>query len=429
MRSGSRYSLGILLLSVALSGCAKQNAWTASRDDSYKDDIQQLVEQKINEQSEDRSGSELWESYKSDDFQPARNFSKDEKRDELEKKRQETAQRLLGMGPLSLDLCLITSLEFNDRIRASRAAIRAVGGDELIAKSRFLPRLSYDLTTSVTENLGRNVMMGFMATQVLLEFGKDNPIDVALRELQRLELFNYELVLADVLSDVRLRFYTILLRQQQLAQRRKLRDEFAVRYDRMGKRLKEGRVVKTDVLTAELNVLNEESRINALEKEIVRQKMDLLKVIGLPVEMTDFELEGDREKFDISLEESVDIAFRRSTRIAQSRASLFEQDRVVRQIVWEYLPTIRAQGGYEGGSAVGGVDLQSQDNVYGAGPFGERHVDEWNDSSFSRDPRSVIDERAGWYGSLDLTLPIFSGLERTGKFKREKALLDERPDQ
>jgi len=180
------------------------------------------------------------------------------------------------------------------------------------------------------------------------------------------------------------------------------------------------------VLTAELNVLNEESRINALEKEIVRQKMDLLKVIGLPMEMLDFELEGDREEFAMSPQESVDIAFRRSTRIAQSRASVFEQDRVVRQIVWEYLPTIRAQGGYEGSSATAGVDLLTEENVYGAGPFAERNVDEWNDTSFQRRLRSVIDEQAGWYASIDLTLPIFKGLEREGKFERERALLDER---
>ena len=171
--------------------------------------------------------------------------------DELEKKRQETAQRLMGLGPLSLDICLITSLEFNDRIQASRAAIRAVGGDELIAMSRFLPHLSYDLTASVTQNLGSNVMMGFLATQELLEFGKDNPIDVALRELQRRQLFSYEGVVAGSLSNVRLRFYTILLRQQQLAQRRMLRDEFAASYDKMVRRATEGRVVVTDVLTAE----------------------------------------------------------------------------------------------------------------------------------------------------------------------------------
>ncbi len=423
MRFGLRYSLLVLLLSAVVCGCGKQGPLSASLDKSYKDDIQKLVEEKIDEQSEDRSGAELWESYKRDDFQQGRDFSKDERRDELEKKRQETTQRLMGLGPLSLDVCLITSLEFNEPIQASRAAIRAVGGDELIAKSRFLPHLSYDLTASVTENLGRNIMMGFTATQVLLEFGKDNPIDVALRKLQRQELFRYEVVVADVLSNVRLRFYTILLRQQQLAQRRRLRDEFASRYEDRVKLIAAERVLVTDVLTARLNVLNEESRINALEKEILRQKMDLLKDIGLPVERTDFELEGDREEFSMSLQESVDIAFRRSTRIAQSRAWVFEQDRIVRQIVWEYFPTIRAQGGYKGNSAVGGVDLRTEDNVYDAGPFGERHVDEWNDSSFMSDPRSVIDERAGWYGRIDLTLPIFRGLERTGEFKRERALL------
>ena len=206
----SYYWLAVSLLLGFVSGCAKDNAWTASQDESYKDDIQKLVEDKVDEQSQSQTGLQYWESYKQDDFQSSRNFAKDQKRDETERKRQETARRLLASGPLSLDVCLVTSLEFNDRILASRASVRSVGGDELIAKSRFLPRLSYDLTASVSENLGQNIMMGFMATQVLLEFGKDNPVDVALRELQRRELFSYEEVVANVLSDVRLRFYSVL---------------------------------------------------------------------------------------------------------------------------------------------------------------------------------------------------------------------------
>ena len=321
MRFGPRYCL-FVVLSVVFSGCAKENAWTASQDKSYKDTIQESVEEKIEEQSDSKDGAELWAIYSQDEYQPSRAFAKDAKREELERKRQEMADRLFGVGPLSLDVCLMTALEFNDRIQAGRASIRSLGGDELIANSRFLPSLSYDLSASVTENLGHGMMMGWAATLTLLEFGKDNPVDVALRTLQRQELFGYEEVVASVLSDVRLRFFTILLRQQQLAERGKLRDEFVARYKSMDSRLTVSRIKKTALLTAELNVLNEESRINALEKEIIRQKMDLLKAIGLPVEMTDFELVGEPAGFDMASDESVDKAFRRSTRIAQARASL-----------------------------------------------------------------------------------------------------------
>ena len=84
--------------------------------------------------------------------------------------------------------------------------------------SRFLPRLTLDLSRrSLTENVGSNVAASLHGIQTLLEFGKDNPLDVRLRELERDSLFGYEDVVAEVLSEVRLRFYTVLLKQQQLA--------------------------------------------------------------------------------------------------------------------------------------------------------------------------------------------------------------------
>ncbi len=418
-----------LVLAVAaqccLAGCARENVWTFRRDNEYQDNIQELVEDKIDSQSAARSGSERWDEYKSDEFQGDDESVVDNERLRVERKRREAADRLLKAGPVVLIDCLIHSLEFNDEVQAGRAAIRSMGGEEIIAKSRFLPRLTYDLTASVVENVGRNVSMGGRAATTLLEFGKDNPIDVVLRERQRQALFSYERTTANVLSEVRRRFFTILLRERQLAERKKLRDEFAARYDRMRKLEAARRVLEVDVLTAKLNVLNEESRINALEKEVLRQKMDLLKAIGLPVEMTDFDLTGEPEKLESPLKRCVEVAFRRSTRIAQVRAAVFEQDRTVRQIIWEYFPDLRIQGGYRGNFGDVGVDLVTDDNLYSGGAFGERIVEDWNDESFANGATLFGADRAGWRTGIDLTLPVFKGLERQGRFRRERALLDQ----
>jgi len=425
MPSLPKYCFAGLILSLFLSGCTRENAWSASQDKSYSDNIQQLVETKIDEQTPARSGRERWNRFKSDEYQTGQEITQDRKRLDLERKRQQAAERLISAGPLSLTDCLAYSLEFNDRIQANRAVIRSTDGEELIAKSRFLPTLTYDLAASVTQNLGRNVAHGALVTMNLLEFGKDNSIDVALRESQRNALFGYENQVADVLSDVRRSFFTILLRKQQLAQRQKLRDEFAARYKRMVQLEKARRVLEVDVLTAKLNVLNEDSRINALEKEITRQKMGLLKAIGFPVGMTDFRMAGEQEKLDLPLTESVDITLKRSTRIAQARAVVYEQDRVVRQIIWEYLPDIHMQGGYNGNFATAAVDVTSTDSVYAVGPFGERRINAFNDGAFGTDPIRLGPDRSGWRWSVDLSLPVFTGLERTGRFRRENALLEQ----
>ena len=425
MRSRLLHACAAVLLPLALFGCQQDNPWTASLDRSYNDPIQRLVEDRITERSESLSGAERWERYKADEYQGADCTARDPVRVRLELKRREQAGKLMEAGPLSLADCLANSLEFSDRIQAGRAAVRAIGGQELIAKSRFLPRLSYDLTASVVQNIGQQVANGARAGMTLLEFGKDNPIDVVLRAQQRRALFLYEQDVADVLSAVRVRFFTILVKKRQLSQRRKLRDEFAARYDRMVKLEAQRRVLEVDVLTAKLNVLNEQMRINSLEKEIQRQKIDLLHAVGFPVGMTEFTLQGRPEAYALSRDESVDIALRRSTRIAQARAVVFERDRVVRQSVWEYLPHVNTRGGYRGEFGLVGADLVSDDSVYSGGAFARRPVDPWNSGPFSTNPDWLAYDGSGWYWDMDMELLLFSGFERTGKFKRDKALLDQ----
>jgi len=83
--------------------------------------------------------------------------------------------------------------------------------------------------------------------------------------------------------------------------------------------------------------------------------------------MTGFTLRGEPEELDLQPDDSVDIAFKRSTRIAQARAALFEQDRLVRQLVWEYAPSVRVQAAYVGRSGSVGAQLRTEDNVYGVG--------------------------------------------------------------
>ena len=425
MRSENLY-FAAMLSCLLLAGCGGDNPWAASCSKDYSDPIQQLVEDKITWQSEPRSGPEQWDNYASDEYQSPQDIDKDRQRLQLELRRQKQAERLLQNSPLSLGDCLAYSLEFNDRVQASRAIVRSMGGEKLIAQSRFLPRLTYDLSkASVAQNVGDNLVMGIRGIQTLLEFGKDNPVDVALRELQREALFRYEANVARVLSQVRLRFFTILLKQRQLDERLKLRENFEARHLRMRKLEEARRVLEVDVLTARLNVLNEQARINSLEKEILRQKMDLLHAIGLPLNMTDFQLQGQHEKYDVPLEKSVAVAYRRSTHIAQARAAVFEQDRIVRQLVWEYFPGVRIQGGYRGRGGTAGAELQSTDGTYAADPFGEYQLKPWRGNTSASDRDWLHYSGSRWYWGMELELALFTGLERTGRFRREKALLSQ----
>lgn len=92
---------------------------------------------------------------------------------------------MLMTKPLGLTDCVASALEFNDRIAAKRAAIQIVGGDELIIHSRFLPHLYLDLTQEIDASSAGAMGMQYLfrLSQTLLEFGKDNPEVVFLRQL------------------------------------------------------------------------------------------------------------------------------------------------------------------------------------------------------------------------------------------------------
>jgi len=424
MGSLHKWSLVAVAAWLLVVGCATDGPWTAARDTSYRDDIQKQVRAKLTEQTEDQPGADRWSAFAEDEYQ-IDDVEVDPKRVELEKNAHEAARTLVEGGPLILADCLAYSLEFNDRVQAARAVIRSVGGTRLIAKSRFLPRLVYDLTASVSQNVNDNFAHGAALGVTAIEFGKDNPVDVALRDVERRALFQYERVIAGILAEVRLRFFTILLKQDQLDVRRELRKAFVGRYDRMVKLEDERRVLRLDVLTAKLNILNEESRINALTKEIQREKMDLSHVLGFPVRMTGFDLAGAVEAFKLPIEDAVDLATRRSTRIAQARAVVFERDRVLRQIVWEYFPNVRMQAGISGSTGAAGVDMRSDNDVYSVNPFAERNVDSWTTDAFARDPSWLASDPSGWRWGVDVQWPVASGMERTGRFQRAKSLLEE----
>jgi outer membrane protein TolC len=408
--------------------------------------VQKVVEEKLAEQRTPKTGPERWGRYKTDSYQSEDTIVRNREQIDRERNREAMAKTLIATGPLYLEECLAYALEFNDQIQAKRASIKAVGGDELITRSRFLPKFFYDLKQQnmqhkavppeFVQSLGGPIVYTPQSdhaqstdnyvrySQTLLEFGKDNSQDVALRDLQRKVLFDYEDTVRTVLSQVRVKFFTILLRQQQLSSRTGFLNVFQRQYNRIKGKYEENRqVVEVDVLTARLNVLNEESRINALKKEILRQKIDLMHLVGFPVGLTEFALRGESEVLELDLERIVDIALRRSTQIAQAHAVVVEQSRRTRQERYEYGPDIKLQTGWKDSKHAAGVELNGTNGYYNLNSFAEGHFDRPPEGILGQ--QEVLDpDQEGWFMGLFLELPVFEGFERKGRYARESGYLE-----
>jgi outer membrane protein TolC len=333
---------------------------------------------------------------------------------------------LFRAGPAVLSKWLAFALEFNDDVRSAREGIIAEQADGVVVRARLRPKLSYSLSSDEVHEdglQGAHALDHYLRlSQTLFEFGRENAADVSVRNAERDALFSYEDTVRSTLSSIRKTFFTILLRQQQIAQRVKLLAEFQARHEKMRRLAEVRRVLDVDVLTARLNVLNEEARINSLENELLRQRIDLLHLVGLPVAMTDVAVLGKLEDLVLELDDFIAIGLRRSTGIAKARADLDEQRRVVREVAWRHAPTLVARAGTRSESGAAGVQLANTDGTFAVSAFGETHLQD-EVTSFSTGYGVLDTHDEGWSAELALTVPLLDGRARRGELLREQAEL------
>ena len=339
---------------------------------------------------------------------------------------------------LTLAECLQLAFAGSNEIKQTRERIIAVGGSKYITNSRFLPTIELIDQYEHLRNFGSDNntddshAISARITQRILEYGKDNPLDVSLRTEQREALFDYEDMVASVFSQVRRAFLFIKLKERQIATRQELLKQFEKQYQIKQQRMEAGNLsVQIEVLTANLNVLNEKSRINTLEREKFNRKMALLRLIGLPVGAETVEFEGRMDNFglaDFDTEGMIRLALAQSSEVALAEAVTAEQGRVLDQLRYEYVPDLRFRTGYQDENGKVGADLLNQDDTWGLDVFGQPKIpgqreDRTQSLGVFGDEMSIGGPDPGWFTGLQLRIPITEGGARKGRQIQAKATL------
>ena len=348
--------------------------------------------------------------------------------------KQMKAQRVLTLAE-----CLQLAFANSNEIKQAREHILAVGGSKYITNSRFLPTIELIDQYEHLRNFGSDNetddahTISAKLTQRILEYGKDNPLDVSLRAEQRNALFNYEDSVAAVFSQVRRAFFFIRLKEQQIAARQELLKQFEKQHQIKQQRMEAGNLsVKIEVLTANLNVLNEKSRINTLERQKFNRKMDLLRLTGLPVGADAVEFEGRMDSFaldDFDADGMIRLALAQSSEVALADAVVAEQGRVLDQLRYEYIPDLRFRSGYQDENGRIGADLLNQDQTWGLDVFGQPKLPGSKESRTQSlgvfgDEMSLGGPDPGWFTGLQLRMPITEGGARKGRQIQAKATLN-----
>ncbi len=202
-------------------------------------------------------------------------------------------------------------------------------------------------------------------SQRLLEWGKDSMAATGIRSNRRLAIHNYEQKLRDVIASVRNSFFSILLKKDQIETRRKLLAEYEDKLQKQQKRFEIAKdVPRIDVLTAELDVLNEKNRIDTLKSDLIKKKLELMNYLNMPLG-TELEITGELEAFDYSLADAVRLTKENSFQITYLQEELKESERAFKQLAWDYKPIYNAKLGIEDKDKAVGLSLNNSNQTYG----------------------------------------------------------------
>jgi len=331
---------------------------------------------------------------------------------------------------LTLDECLLLAFGNNNDVKVARQSILAAGGSKLIVDSRFLPTIDLFYRYEYARNFGSANRADIASTmfaqisQTILEYGKDHPDDLALRAEQCSALFDYEDQVAATFSEIRKAFFYIKLKDEQIATRKQLLEQFETQYQVKQQRMKAGNLsVKFEVLSANLNVLEEKSRINALETQKLNRTMVLLRLIGLPVGADLVRLEGEMDSFgiaDFDMDWAVRLALSQRSEVASAQARVAEQQRALDQLRYEYLPDLSLVAGYQeengmvegrlaGRNETWAADASSRQKAPGSKEGRTRNLGLFGGDMAAPGPDP------GWSTGAQVRIPVWEGRARKGR--------------
>lgn len=318
---------------------------------------------------------------------------------------------------LTVQWCLDSARERNLDLLLARQRLQEVEYDRWDVRSRFLPTVTLEgrynrPDVAGLENSQFRDEAILRTQQRLLEFGADAQEDVTFRSQFRQVYYAAEQQVRRTLSGVRRNFYLAVLKQRQIESRTEVLKNVSDKLHRIRVMYERGVATEFDLLTAELDSLEQKVQIRLLEGESARLRFELLRLIGL--EMTDaVVLDGTIEEFQLALDDAVKLALDRDVTVRRLMEDLSESMRAYRETRYAYVPDLDIEMGLQKGDAVASLDLSRSS-------LGRTwRLDLSTDLLLGRTGRLPLDSRfldrdTDRFARFLFTVPIFSGLKRYG---------------
>ena len=324
-----------------------------------------------------------------------------------------------GAKAWTLEDCLRHAMENNPSVRSARDGLRAASGQNLMALSEFIPRLSWSTVYSQTENsmLGSltSSFPGFSpamlspsiysseyyTSNLSLDFELFSWRIKPLRSTMKANLKLAKLKLASAENDLTLNvkkaFYTALYAKQLLIIAQTGEDVARENLETSESLYKVGRASSFDVSRARVRSVNAKTGVISAKNFLTVSIEGLRMVLSLPAdEELDIRGEFPQDARNASLEDEITAALKRrpDLNMAKEAETLQVSAREVARA--GFLPTVFTNFTYTWQS----LDLADMDKYYST-----------------------------WTGTVGISIPIFDGLYSIGKFRAQKAGLEQAREQ
>lgn len=324
--------------------------------------------------------------------------------------------------PLTLPFCLDAALQQNREILQARQQIAQVKGERIQVRARFLPHLELTTRTAVedsdrfdwhpTQDRSRTQLH---LSQRLFEFGPDALADIRLREDLRQALTAYQTKVYDLLSRVWEVYHLVLLQGEQLDRHRASRGQFQLLLDQQLARYEHRLATEEERLSAELDVLAEDLAINSLERRRLDLQLELLRLIGQPLD-SGIILEAHTRDLTLDLQESVETALANDVEIGLLDELVAEQRRTADEVFWEFAPDLAFEAG------IGAGRNQTRLSLGREGPTWAMDLDSQHRLQEQLAAGETSRQRR-WFAGFEARLPLFEGGASLGRRAKERARL------
>ena len=190
------------------------------------------------------------------------------------------------------------------------------------------------------------------AQQEIVRYGATTDSRFAAKHREQAEKARYRETIIAVDSQVRQAYYRLLLTRDEIASRDELLAYFRAKMDRVQTRLDAGLARPVELHEAELEVLEEQSRINNLQRELRALHLKLFTEIGLVGKrsLRDIEVVGppyeqlqllDPSEADLSV--LIEEARANRPDLAELVWQIGQQQHQARSVFWQWLPHVGLQ--------------------------------------------------------------------------------------